>query len=76
MLHIFAGPISIFTEWYWTPIFFTMVYGPWIVALGSVTYVAYRIFYHGNDKPRPKLLVIKIFTIATFLVILGSVLFG
>ena len=35
-----AGPV--FTEWYWTPIFFAIVYGPPIAAVAGGLYVAGR----------------------------------
>ena len=35
-----AGPV--FTEWYWTPIFLAIVYGPPILAVGGGSYLALR----------------------------------
>ena len=35
-----AGPV--FTEWYWTPIFLAIVYGPPILAVGGGLYLALR----------------------------------
>ncbi len=35
-----AGPV--FTEWYWTPIFFAIVYGPPIAAVAGGLYLALR----------------------------------
>jgi hypothetical protein len=35
-----AGPV--FTEWYWTPIFFALVYGPPILAVAGVLYLLGR----------------------------------
>ena len=35
-----AGPV--FTEWYWTPIFFAIVYGPPIAAVAGGLYLAGR----------------------------------
>lgn len=36
-----AGPV--FTEWYWTPIFFAIVYGPPIAAVAGGLYLAGRL---------------------------------
>jgi len=71
MIHLFAGPI--FTEWYWTPLAFIVLIGPWIVAISVVSYFAYRRFYISKDKTKPALLFIKILTVATLIGIIGFI---
>lgn len=49
---LFAG--NVFTEWYWTPIFFVILAAPWILLSWAVMLLVGYIYYKKSTRTKPK----------------------
>jgi hypothetical protein len=66
---VFAGPV--FTEWYWGPIFFVLLYGPAIAAAALGADFAVRRWVRPLTWPRRGALWVGVMAAATLLVLVG-----
>ena len=75
MNYIVAG--EIFPEWYWTPIFFVMIFGLPIIVVTVIVFFIYRkVLSNKGSTLNTKSLIIKIFLVVAGIFIIGNLLYS